>query len=170
MHRHILAGLLGVMAMSEGSGAQSAADVGRQFIGTWKLVSWTQRLADGSTRPDPRNVGYLIYSDAGYMCYGSMAANRPAWAADNTPTGAEAVATMGAPYNAYCARVEVHAAEGFVLHHVEVDKSPNMIGRTRKRWFTFQGPNRVALRMDPSELAPPVVESTLLWERVSKQP
>jgi hypothetical protein len=45
-----------------------------------------------------------------------------------------------------------------------------MIGRTRKRWFTFQGPDRVALRMDPSELSPPVVESTLVWERVRKQP
>ena len=170
MHKRILAALLGVIAMSDGAGAQSTTDVARQFIGTWRLVSWTQRLADGTTRPDPRNVGYLIYSDAGYMCYGSMAANRQPWASDSQPTGAEAVATMGAPYNAYCARVEVHAAEGFVLHHVEVDKSPNMIGRTRKRWFTFQGPNRVALRMDPSELTPPVVESTLLWERVQKQP
>jgi hypothetical protein len=168
MRKGILAGLLGVVAMIDASHAQSAADVARQFIGTWRLVSWTQRLADGTTRPDPRNVGYLIYSDAGYMCYGSMAANRPPWTSDSSPTGAEAVATMGAPYNAYCARVEVHADEGFVLHHVEVDKSPNMIGRTRKRWFTFQGQNRVALRMDPSELSPPVVESTLLWERVQK--
>ena len=107
MQRRIVAALLGVMAMSDQSGAQSATAVARQFIGTWRLVSWTQRLADGTTRPDPRNTGYLIYSEAGYMCYGSMAANRPAWAADNAPTGAEAVATMGAPYNAYCARVEV---------------------------------------------------------------
>ena len=75
---------------------------------------------------------------------------------------------MGVPFNAYCARVEVRADEGYVLHHVEVDKSPNMIGRTRKRWFTFQGADRLALRMDPSELAPPVVESTLLWERIRK--
>jgi hypothetical protein len=170
MRKGMLAGLLGVAAMINTSHAQAGADIARQFIGTWRLVSWTQRLADGTTRPDPKNVGYLIYSDAGYMCYGSMAANRPAWASDNNPTGAEAVATMGGPYNAYCARVEVHAAEGFVLHHVEVDKAPNMVGRTRKRWFTFDGPNRVALRMDPSELSPPVVESTLVWERVPKQP
>jgi hypothetical protein len=97
-----------------------------------------------------------------------MAANRPPWASDNNPTGAEAVATMGAPLNAYCARVEVRADEGYVLHHVEVDKVPNLVGRTKKRWFTFQGPNRVSLRVDPAELAPPVVESTLIWERVQK--
>jgi hypothetical protein len=168
MRIRILAVVAAAFAMSDTPGAQSAADVARQFVGTWRLVSWTQRLADGTTRPDPRNVGYIIYTDAGYMCYTSMAANRPLWASDNGPTGAEAVATMGVPFNAYCAKVEVHADEGFVLHHVEVDKSPNMIGRTRKRWFTFQGPNRVALRMDPSELTLPVVESTLLWERVQK--
>jgi hypothetical protein len=166
MRTSILAGLLAIAVMNDASHAQSAGDVARQFIGTWRLASWTQRLADGTTRPDPRNVGYIIYTDAGYMCYASMAANRPLWASENNPTGAEAVATMGVPFNAYCARVEVHAGEGFVLHHVEVDKAPNMIGRTRKRWFTFQGPNRFALRIDPSELTPPVVESTLIWERV----
>ena len=148
--------------------AQSPADVASRLVGAWRLVSWTQRLADGTTRPDPRNVGYIVYSDAGYVCYASMAANRPRWASANNPTGAEAVATMGVPFNSYCARVEVHADEGFILHHAEVDKSPNMIGFARKRWFTFQGSNRLALRMDPSELAPPVVESTLLWERVQK--
>jgi hypothetical protein len=155
-------------AMTGHSKAQSAADAARQFAGTWRLVSWTQRLADGTTRPDPRNVGYLIYGDAGYMCYSSMAANRTPWRSLNNPTPDEALAAMGVPYNAYCARVEIHAAEGFVLHHVEVDKAPNMIGRARKRWFTFQGTNRLALRMDASELTPPVVESTLLWERVQK--
>jgi Lipocalin-like domain len=164
----LLSAALCLCALTNTSQAQSSADVARRFVGTWRLVSWTQRLADGTTRPDPRNVGYIIYTDVGYMCYASMAANRPRWASDNSPTGPEAVATMGVPFNSYCARVEVRADKGFVLHHVEVDKSPNMIGRTRKRWFTFQGPNRVALRMDPSELTAPVVESTLLWERVQK--
>jgi hypothetical protein len=164
----VLSAALLVGALTNPSRAQSPADAARQFVGTWRLVSWTQRLADGTTRPDPRNVGYLIYSDAGYMCYGSMAANRRAWASDNSPTPAEALATMGVPFNSYCAQVEVHADEGFVLHRVQVDKSPNMIGRTRKRWFTFQGTNRLALRMDPTELSPPVVESTLVWERVQK--
>ena len=57
---------------------------------------------------------------------------------------------------------------GFVIHHVEIDKVPNRVGLNRKRWFTFQGPNRVALRVDTPELNPPVVESTLIWERVTK--
>ena len=56
--------------------------------------------------------------------------------------------------------------EGFVLHHVEVAVRPNLVHVTRKRWFTFEGPNRVTLRIDPSELTPPTVEGTVIWERV----
>lgn len=139
----------------------------KQFIGTWRLVSWPQRLADGTTRQDPRSTAYIIYTDTGYMCSVGMAPSRQLWASETVPTGAEAVAAMGgAGFYGYCARVEIHSAEGFVLHHVEIDKSPNLVGRTRKRWFTFQGPDRVALRIDSSELVAPVVESTLIWERV----
>lgn len=147
--------------------AKSPAAVAKQFIGMWRLVSWPQRLADGTTRQDPRSVAYLVYTDSGHMCSIGMAPDRAPWASETTPTGAEAVAAMGgAGLYAYCAKVEIHATEGFVLHHVEIDKSPNFVGRTRKRWFTFQGPNRVALRIDTPELVAPVVESTLIWERV----
>ena len=48
---------------------------------------------------------------------------------------------------AYCERIEVNERERFVLHHVELDKGPNLVGRTRKRWFglsCMEGPHRVA--------------------------
>jgi hypothetical protein len=64
--------------------------------------------------------------------------------------------------------VEIHAKEGYVIHHAEVDISPERVGKDKKRWFKFDGPNRVSLRIDPPELAAPVVESTLIWERVVK--
>jgi len=43
---------------------------------------------------------------------------------------------------AYCGTVEIHANEGFVIHHIEIERSPNDVGGIRKRWFTFQGSNR----------------------------
>lgn len=156
-------------ALSSPSRAQSQGDVAKQFLGMWRLVSWPQRLADGTTRQDPRGVAYIIYTDTNYMCSVGMAPDRPRWQSEVAPTAAEALSAMGgAGLYAYCARVEVHAAEGYVLHYVEIDKSPNFVGRIRKRWFAFQGPDRVALRIDPPELAAPVVESTLIWERVKK--
>jgi hypothetical protein len=151
------------------SPAQSPNVVEKQFVGMWRLVSWPQRLADGTTRQDPRSVAYIIYTDTGHMCSVGVAPDRSHWLSEAAPTASEALAAMGsAGLYAYCAKVEVHAAEGFVLHHVEIDKSPNAVGRTRKRWFTFQGPNRVALRIDTPELTAPLVESTLIWERVEK--
>jgi hypothetical protein len=155
--------------LSQPSHAQSDDAIATQFVGIWRLVSWSQRLADGTTRQSPLSVGYIIYTDTNRMCYVSMAPNRPAWKSETAPTESEALSGMGNPaFYAYCAGVEVHPIEGFVLHHVEIDKVPNLVGRTRKRWFTFDGPNRVMLRIDPSELGPPLVESTLTWERVLK--
>jgi hypothetical protein len=164
----VLAVVLVFGAVSSPSRAQSQGEVAQQFVGMWRLVSWPQRLSDGTTRQSPISVAYIIYTDTSHMCSIGMNPDRPRWQSD-VPTAAEALSAMGAAgLYAYCAKVEVHATEGFVLHHVEIDKSPNLVGRTRKRWFTFQAPNRVALRIDTPELVAPVVESTLIWERVEK--
>ena len=69
---------------------------------------------------------------------------------------------------AYCARVEIHAAEGFVLHHVEVDKVPNNVGITRKRSFEFRGPDELMLSIDPAELPQGQTAMSLVWRRVTR--
>ena len=150
--------------------SQDEATIAKQLVGTWRLESWTRRFADGTTSQFP-SVGYVIYTDTGHMCATIMNANRPKWKSDTgAPTPDEAASTIGnaTDFAAYCSRVDVHAKEEFVLHHVEIEKSPNIVGRTRKRWFTFQGQNRLTLRVDPSENQAPVVESTLIWQHVQK--
>ena len=47
-------------------------------------------------------------------------------------------------------------------------QTPNAVGRATKRWYAFQGPDHMSLRVDASELNRPVVESTFVWERVMK--
>ena len=158
--------LLGASPMSHG---QSDDPVAKRFVGMWTQSSWTEKLMDGTTRQNPLSVAHLIYTDNGRMCYVSMAPNRSAWTSAAAPSEAEALSGMGnRAFYAYCATVEVHAKEGFVLHHVDIDKIPNVVGRTRKRWFTFATPNKLVLRIDDTELAAPVVESTLVWERVER--
>jgi len=139
----------------------------KQFVGTWRLASWTLRLADGTTRPDPKTVAYLIYSDEGRMCYVSMKPDRPKWKSETAPTAEEALSAITG-LSAYSAAVEAHEEDGFVIHHVDVERVPNVVGRQRKRWFRFEGPDRLSLRVDSAELVAPVVESTLVWERVSR--
>src|SRR5262249_48641169 len=135
--------------------AAAAADLPKQFVGTWRLSSWTLRYANGTTRPDPKSVAYLIYSDVGRMCYVSMNPERAKWKSELAPTADEAISGITG-LGAYCAAVEAHESEGFVIHHVDVERVPNVVGRNRKRWFKFDGPDRLSLRVDAAELAPGV--------------
>lgn len=147
--------------------SQATEGVKRQFVGTWELASREHRLADGTTVQDPRSVGYLIYGDAGYGCYVSMDPDRANWATRGSPTPSEALESITG-FGAYCARVEIYAREGFVLHHVEVDRVPNSVGITRKRWFEFRGDNVLVLRPDSSELPSGRIGTSLVWHRVKE--
>ena len=83
------------------------------------------------------------------------------------PTPSEALESITG-FGAYCARVEIYAREGFVLHHVEVDRVPNSVGITRKRWFEFRGDNVLVLRPDSSELPSGRIGTSLVWHRVKE--
>ena len=144
--------------------AQSDAEMAARFVGAWRLVSWDNTLADGTTRKSPMTVGSLLYSDSQRMCAVIMDPNRPT-PKSQPPSEADVKAAYDGVV-AYCARVEVHGREGYILHHVDLEKSPAVIGRVRKRWFTFETPDRLVLRVDASELGPATKEQRLVWERV----
>jgi hypothetical protein len=161
------AALCALLVLGSLSSAQSQDDAARQFVGMWRLVSRPQRLADGTTRQNPQGVAYFIYTDTGHMCFLSMNPNRPRWRSATSPTQEEELSAARG-FNAYCAAIEMHAKEGFIIQHREIDQNPNGIGSVHKRWFAFQGPDRLSLRIDSAELNAPVVEDTLIWERVVK--
>jgi len=169
MNKIVALSILQVLGpLNSTSHAQSQDNgIAKQFVGMWRLASRTQRLADGATRQNPISVAYIIYTDTGHMCYVGMNPNRPRWKSKTAPTPEEALSGITG-FGAYCATVEIHAKEGFVVHHVEIEKSPNIVGSARKRWFTFQGAHRVSLRIDPPELVSPIVQDVLIWERVMK--
>jgi len=150
------------------SHAQSQDDIVKQFAGMWRLVSNPQHLVDGTTREGSNSVGYAFFdANAGHMCFLSMNPNRPQWKSEATPTPEEGLSAIRG-FGAYCATIEIHAKEGFMVRNYEINQTPNAVGRATKRWYTFQGTDRMSLRVDASELNRPVVESTFVWERVVK--
>jgi hypothetical protein len=150
------------------SRAQSQDDIARQFAGMWRLVSNPQRLVDGTTREGSNSVGYAFFdASAGHMCFLSMNPNRARWKSETTPTPEEGLSAIGG-FGAYCATIEIHAKEGFMVRHYEINQNPNAVGKQTTRWYTFQGTDRMSLRVDSSELNRPVAESTFVWERVRK--
>ena len=100
-----------VCAMTAWSQSVSSATVPDEFVGAWRLVSWTQRLADGSLRGGPRSSGRIIYADSGYMCWAGMDPNRPQWESSSAPTESD-LASAYRGLSAYCASVEVNVSEG----------------------------------------------------------
>ena len=158
--------LLALGQINNTSLAQSQEDIAKQLAGMWRLVSNPQRLLDWTTREGSNSVGYAFFeAKLGQMCFLSMNPNRPQWKSATTPTPEEGLSAVKG-FGAYCATIEVHAKEGFMLRHYEINQTPNAVGRATKRWYTFQGPDRMSLRVDASELNQPVVESTFVWERV----
>ena len=140
-----------------------------QLVGTWRLVSATQQLADGTVRPDPqtgpKGVGYLVYTDTGQVCVVVGNPERSRWASVQAPTGADLRNAFDGLV-AYAGTFEVNEAERYVVHHIEVDRVPNSTGADRKRFCVVSG-NRLVLRA-ASPLPPEVKEWTIVWERVGK--
>ncbi len=148
--------------------AQTRAGAAAQLVGTWKLVSTTLRFPDGTERPDPQvgatPSGYMIYTDTHRMCAIFLNPERPKWVAPAKPTDDEAKSAV-AMLGAYCGTYEVNEKEGYVIHHVELERIPNLVGSTRKRFFQLAG-NRLTLRIDPAQLQPGLAGTTIIWERV----
>jgi hypothetical protein len=145
--------------------AQAPTNTTQDFVGAWKLVSWTQRMTDGTTRPSQFDAGNILYSSTGRMCAVLQNSKRQKW--QGPPKTLEDATARSSGFATYCARVEVNAKEGFVLHHVDMDFNPSTVGTIRKRWYTFDGPNRLTLKIDRGELQKDMEESALVWERVT---
>ncbi len=158
--------LSGLLVLLHG---QTSKPLRAQLIGTWRLVSAAQRLADGTVRPDPqtgaKGAGYLIYTDTGNVCVVVGNPERSRWASVQAPTEAELRNAFDGLV-AYSGTFEVNEAERYVIHHIEIDRVPNLTGIDRKRFCSFSG-DRLVLSPAPP-LPRDVKEWTIVWERVGK--
>jgi len=146
--------------------AQTGRTLRNDLVGTWRLVAARQRLADGSVRPDPqtgaRGVGYIMYDVTGHVCVVLANPDRPAWKAPKSPTDAEMRSAIEGLV-AYCGTYETNEQLHYVIHHIEADKNPSIVGTNRTRLATVTG-DRLMLR--PVDLPAGVKEWTVEWERV----
>ena len=166
-----LAGIFAALVVCGGAifGTAQRASSPSQVVGTWRLVATQQRLTDGTVRPEvglgPRGMGYVIYSESGVVCAFLSNPDRPKWKDQTAPTEMDLRSSLGGMV-AYCGTYEVNEREGYILHHVQMDKVPNVAGTDRKRYFTLSG-NRLVLR--PSPLPDGIKDWTVEWERVTQK-
>ena len=116
-----------------------------QFVGTWRLVSFVGRGADGSETMDfgPTPRGYLMYDKGGRMSVHITHSD------DN------------ARYFGYFGTYTVDENSRTVTHHIVGASDPNYAGTNQLRFFTLQG-NRLVLSTPPAD-----VTYVATWERES---
>jgi hypothetical protein len=145
--------------------AQTTRMLRDDIVGTWRLVAARQTMADGSVRSDPqtgpRGTGYIMYDATGHVCVVLANPDRPAWKDPKSPTDAEAHSALDGLV-AYCGTYETNEQQHSVIHHVEADKNPSIVGTNRTRIATVTG-NRLILR--PVDLPPGVKDWTVELER-----
>jgi hypothetical protein len=141
-----------------------------RLIGTWHLISYETRGADGSVvYPMGREViGLIMYAPDGYMSANLMVPGRPAFTggAASTANTAE-LAAASAGYFGYAGRFEVDESAQTVGHRIDVALVPNLVGTTQLRHVAFDGA-RLILRGDPAPMAGRVAAPIIIWERAKE--
>ena len=136
------------------------------LVGTWRLLSWETRSADGEiSYPLGRDaVGIIVYTDDGYMFVAIMRPDREPFAAGDLLAGSgEEKARAAESYVSYCGRYEYQSDS--VIHHVELSLFPNWSGVDQERLVEVTG-NRLTLRTRPLLLEGREQTARLVWERV----
>ena len=136
------------------------------LIGTWRLISWETRSADGqiSYPLGEDAVGYIMYGPDGYMFVAIMHPDRREFAAADLLSGSpEERAQAAGSYVSYCGRYEFRGDT--VIHHVELSLFPNWVGVEQERLVEVRG-NRLMLSTRPILLGGMQRIAHLIWERV----
>jgi lipocalin-like protein len=157
-----------VLCFAPAFAADTAADLQRKFVGSWKLIS----IEGPSPNQQPINgktFGIIMYDNTGHMAVQIVRGDRPAF-----PSGAsqatdqeraQAYSTYVAYYGTYTFEPENH----IVIHHLEGSITPGQIGQDNIRYFELKG-NRLTLSVanDGKGGRIPFKDTTrhLTWEKL----
>ena len=143
--------------------ARQAADVQRQLVGNWRLVSFENFDEKGAARPSAFTSGRIMYDAAGQMAAQLMQSLRKPLS--TPPIEAERAAAYSG-YLSYFGRYSVDPSNKTVTHHVEGSTNPNWVSTptnlVRSYAFSADG-NRLMLSV---KNAAGRVTGTLTWERI----
>jgi hypothetical protein len=156
----------------------------KDFVGTWKLISWNQ-LVDGREEPyfGSDTEGLLVYTVDGHMLAHVMGPERPRmgmppeqmrqlatnlvrpWKVREVMSGLRALLSYFKSSLSYVAYAGTYRIEGDeVVHHVELSLIPDWVGTEQRRRFRFEADGtRLTLMVPPAQGRS---EHVLAWTRV----
>lgn len=129
-----------------------------QFVGAWRLLSQTERDANGIERlaRGENPLGLLIYQPNGLMAVQLMT---------RTPSGSlDSLETALEQYLGYFGRYTVDWSAETVTHHVEGCSYAPWIGTDKLRYFRFEGSYLI---LSAEQITDGMAHTrVLVWERV----
>ncbi|MGL4378361.1 MAG: lipocalin-like domain-containing protein [Microcoleaceae cyanobacterium] len=137
------------------------------LVGTWQLLSWENVDEEGNiTYPFGEDaIGYVLYSEDGYMSTTLMTANRPNFETDDVLGGTtEERARAEKTYVAYCGEYEIK--DNKVIHHIKASLFPNWVGVDQERFFEFND-ERLTLSTPLILIDGKLQTAYLIWKRAS---
>jgi len=120
------------------------------FVGAWKLISWRHiNLKGVVTYPcGPHPIGYLLYTQDGYMATEVMDPDRHL---RDTSLPPERVLSETLPekerlndqvtFLAYCGTYSYSIQEEMMTHSVKASSIPSWVGKDQSRHFEFKNGN-----------------------------
>jgi hypothetical protein len=139
----------------------------KPFVGTWKLVSSQETLANGTVQPygfGPHPAGIIMYDAKGNMCAQVVNTDRPKWKDPDKPTPEE-VKTAFDGFGGYCGTYTVDEKNSTMAHHPEVSLDPNQVGQPKPRSYRFEGNHLIYSGTDQSPDGE--VKWVMTWEKVN---
>ena len=158
------------LALSTGVASVQTASEQDKLVGTYRLVTTEVKDAGGGWQRTPNydSVGYITYSDTGYMGVHVMPQNRTPFG-DTQPTAAEAQAALRG-YTAYYGPYSVHTDEDdkFLIHHRVGQIDPGGV-TDAKRFYDLEG-DRLVLTPAPASGRKEDATRPVVWERLPDAP
>jgi hypothetical protein len=149
--------------------AAAEKDPRSQFVGTWKLVSSTEVLPDGTRRAygfGSHPQGYLVYDATGHMCAQVVNSDRPKWKDPEHPTPEE-IKTAFDGFGGYCGTYTIDEKNSTLVHMPEVPFDPNLVGSPKPRTYRFENGQLIYTGSEPFEQGGET-HWTMIWEKVTK--
>ena len=160
----LIAGLVPVR-----SARPASRSVKEQFFGTWRLVSWKIKRANGDLTDSPLGpnaLGRIMYDPGGQVSVAFMRPDRPNFASNQlTDATLEEIKSGFEGYMSYFGSYEVNEQECFVIHRLHLSWFPNWVGTEQKRYFEFAG-DRLTLRTPPLTFLGEAQVHSLIWQRL----
>jgi hypothetical protein len=151
----------------------SANSLRQQLIGTWRLVSYVDRDVDSGEETHPmgeRPLGYIIYTQDGFMSAQLSTRNRPRFRFNDPYAGTpEEYAEAASTYFAYCGSFHVGEFNQSLTHEMQVCLFPNWLGQRQVRLAQIDG-DLLRLSTTPMNFRGSRKTASLVWQRVQPKP